>query len=185
VLFFSKMFRDLQPSMMGVTLSDYSGSLPRFGTMQNGVVYEHQMLERPTAVNDGSAWPTPQLRDWKTGSTPESGRIQRERKQGWSLNLNDAALWPTPAARDWRSGKASPETMECNSRPLNEQVTNWPTPRATMGHHTQPSANRKHETGGPPKRLEVEVGRITQGQLSADWVEMLQGYPPGWTRIED
>ncbi len=32
-------------------------------------------------------------------------------------------MFPTPSARDWKSGNASPETMEKNSRPLNEAVT--------------------------------------------------------------
>jgi hypothetical protein len=46
-------------------------------------------------------WPTPQERDYKTGSNPQDGRIQRKQEQGWSPNLNDAVkMWPTPAAQD-------------------------------------------------------------------------------------
>jgi hypothetical protein len=60
-------------------------------------------------------WPTPTVSgNWnRKGASAESG-------DGLRTAVN---LWATPAARDFRSGKASPETMDRNSRPLNEQVT--------------------------------------------------------------
>src|SRR5579884_393658 len=66
-------------------------------------------------------WPTPQSRDYRSGDSPDSPRMQRKMQQGWSVNLNDAVqMYPTPIARDWRSGKSSEETMQKNSRPLRE-----------------------------------------------------------------
>jgi len=44
------------------------------------------------------------------------------------------AGWASPASRDWRDGRASQDTMQHNSRPLNEQATmlaGWGTPSAT------------------------------------------------------
>lgn len=52
-------------------------------------------------------------------------------------NLEDVAmLFPlaTPTTRDWPDGKASEETMNANSRPLNEQAVmlmDWGTPQAS------------------------------------------------------
>lgn len=47
--------------------------------------------------------------------------------------LGLAEALATPSARDWKSGDASPETLERNARPLNEQAQHWPTPTAMVG----------------------------------------------------
>jgi hypothetical protein len=71
---------------------------------------------------------------WPTPNVPNGGRTTwHAEQQGNSyyhdgkkvqLGLEQAVrLWATPSARDWRSGHASQETLEGNSRPLNEQVT--------------------------------------------------------------
>lgn len=142
-------------------------------------------------------WPTPQTRDFRTGSAPDSPRMERKAEQGWSANLNDVVNWPTPAARDWRDGRASQDTMERNSRPLNETVmsaerqeqiewalgisekkeqpANWGTPRVSMCKGSGPSS---------AAAMKIE-GRVAEhngaSQLNPDWVETLMGFPPGWT----
>jgi hypothetical protein len=68
--------------------------------------------------------------------------------------VNQASAWPTPAARDVRSGLASQETMNRNSRPLNEVVTS--------GQPVQDSPN----TPGKPR-----------GSLNSQWVAQLMGWP--------
>jgi len=50
----------------------------------------------PAAVKH---WPTPQVRDYRSGDNPNSPRQSRKAEQGWSQNLNDAVkLWGTPTA---------------------------------------------------------------------------------------
>jgi hypothetical protein len=74
-------------------------------------------------------WPTPTANNYEC--EPEVFLPRREREKakgrngnGFGLTLGMAArLWPTPSARDWKSSNASPDTMERNSRPLNETVT--------------------------------------------------------------
>lgn len=66
--FFSKMYRVSQLSLMGVSLNNYSGRLPRLGIMRNGDIYPHTQLARPTCENGGSAsrggiWVTPTASD--------------------------------------------------------------------------------------------------------------------------
>ena len=59
-------------------------------------------------------WPTPRAEDSE----------QRGGHRGKPDTLTSAArLWPTPSARDWRSGKALQMTLDRNSRPLNEVMT--------------------------------------------------------------
>ncbi len=71
-------------------------------------------LNLRTAV---ARWPTPRATDGAKGGPNQRG------SKG-DLTLPSAVHhWPTPPARDWRSGKASQMTLDSNSRPLNEVVT--------------------------------------------------------------
>ncbi len=70
---------------------------------------------------------------WKVRVTPAGHSISALRAQArrTSASASTSSPWPTPAARDWRDGRASSETMERNSRPLNEtavMLAPWPTP---------------------------------------------------------
>ena len=46
----------------------------------------------------------------------------------------DVANWQSPQSRDYRSGLIEPETADkhLGSRPLNEQMMNWPTPMSAV-----------------------------------------------------
>lgn len=83
------------------------------------------------------------------------GELYERPMPGLLTSANDGFAWPTPTTRDWRDGRSSAETMERNSRPLNETVMeeerqrhiewalgiseesqppmNWPTPQAQDG----------------------------------------------------
>lgn len=65
---------------------------------------------------------------------------------GVQADLPQASPRATPAARDRRDGRASKETMDRNSRPLNEQVVGWTSPTA-----------QDHSRGGLPPR-ETDTG---------------------------
>ena len=63
--------------------------------------------------------------------------------------------------------------------------TTWPTPRASEYKDTGPvgSKSHKHMLGRNYLCAEVKDQDKPKGQLSADWVELLMGYPFGWTEI--
>lgn len=79
-----------------------------------------------------------------------------------------AEPWASPAARDWRDGRASQETMDRNSRPLNEQavmLTAWSTPNVPNGGRTlseEAVINRGQTENG--KR---QVGLENEAKLTA------------------
>ena len=62
-----------QPSL-GEDWGECSVTLPRAGTMRNGIVYQQDSCTAMSG-NDSFSWPTPLARDWKEGFSPKpSGR---------------------------------------------------------------------------------------------------------------
>lgn len=98
---------------------------------------------RRTSGKGYSGWPTPDANAGERfGQNPD--RINRQR----SFTINDAARttehltgWPTASARDWKDGRASQETMNRNSRPLNEQVVHGLTPDSSTAETAKPAAS--------------------------------------------
>ncbi len=83
------------------------------------------------AVHALKGWPTPCAQDGPKGGPAQGG----DRLPGAVAAILKG--WATPAARDWRNGKASEETMNRNSRPLNEQAVRL----CPNGTALQPSSN--------------------------------------------
>ena len=190
-------WRTSQLSLLA-TEQSYLARLPRWGMTRGGVLYQRRTPGPVTSANGGGAWPSPNIRDhhsqgagmnpkarsvalstrvekmganWPTPTGDDANNVTRQSGAFQSLTR---AVWATPAARDWRSGKASDETMERNSRPLNEQVEMmWPTPRA--GSDTMVGDTNHWKA---LQKTDLKDGR---NALNPDWVEALMGYPPGWT----
>lgn len=140
------------------------GRSPKGGMTETGVTPDGK--KRQVDLNyqvKASAKPTPRS---------EAGGPHR----GHPDSLQSAVSWPTPAARDFRNGQASEETMQRNSRPLNEVVTNWPTPWVSASNGP---SQAEIDADNPKHRLETAV----KGQLNPDWVTQLMGYPDGWLDI--
>ena len=158
-------------SLWDEDLSACSLTLPKWGSMRDGVLSELLTLERPTAANDAGLWPTPTVcgnynrkgasatsgdglatavKAWPTPTASlgtKGGRVtpRKGREGGTLIEAVSQRIYATPMARDWRSGKVSQATMERNSRPLSEQVG---------------------------------------GSLNPTWVEWLMGWPLGWTDLK-
>ena len=128
------------------------------------------------SVNLASAvtmWPTPDTMCWRDGT-----RTRKEANGRHAMSLHHAvAMWPTPKASDAIMGM----TARTSGRPL-EKSTHlqaqvyvreqlWTTPCA---------ADSQGTTGGGNHRsLRTDVG----GQLNPEWVELLMGFPAGWTDV--
>jgi site-specific DNA-cytosine methylase len=101
----------------------------------------------PASVEAAANWPTPDT----MGDRFVSPRADANGKHAMSLHHAVAESWATPKNSDHRSGKASPETLDKNSRPLQEQA--W-------------------EASDKPAAV---------GALNPAFSEFLMGVPPGWT----
>src|SRR6185312_2819934 len=157
--------------------------------------------ERHTSESELSLWPT------ATASASHQGQNEPDGRRGQTLiGAARGQAWPTPTCPN--GGRVIPatatfnETGTCAYMPdgkkvqvdLNHAVKNWATPAASwFERRGQTSAEtwdrrmQNREADGQARfadPLHVQVERTTQGQLNPDWVEMLMGYPVGWTHID-
>lgn len=107
---------------------------------------------------------TLQSRDYRSPESEDSLRSRRKAEEGWSSNLNDEVrAYPTLTSRDYRSGADLPSRHGAVSL---AKLLTYPTP----------TANRR-------SGLQSHGKNALLGQLSAEWCEMMMGFPPGWTDI--
>lgn len=98
------------------------------------------------------------------------------------INESECLLWHTSDCSDRRSPKSKQQGVNKSAITLVDQVKNWPTPAAR---DSKGSNSAKHlSTGHHINQLANKVKlNKTEGQLNADWVELLMGLPIGWTDI--
>lgn len=113
-------------------------------------VHQTERTEKllPAQAED-TKWPTPRTITGGAESAERKKELGRIDSGGGDLQAK-VRDWPTPTSRDWRSGQASPETMDRNSRPLNEAAeTTFPSglpapqistpgPECSQGDRTSP-----------------------------------------------
>jgi len=142
----------------------YTGSWPSEGIVLNGKLWEQPMWGHLTGGSDGGqsvTWPTPSTLSNLHHPDREVINNSTIDKNGtkWGASLIDSVM-----------------ALEKKK---------WPTPRATeyKGGRTREGIAK---TGRNPltNTLSDAVKVYEEGQLNADWVEWLMGYPTGWTNLE-
>lgn len=122
-------------------------------------------------------WPTP--RAGNPGSRPnrKGGKILSEEVK------KSMGMIPTPRAEDSQScgaHRGTPDTLTAFTKM-------WPTPTASMMTAAdQEQARFAGNKGGsrPSYQDAKAMGAGNCGQLNPDWVELLMGWPLGWTRTD-
>lgn len=133
-------------------------------------------------------WPTATASDANSsgaaGYSTESGRHSGTTLTEAVVRLPAASAWPTPSASSYGTNQGGSAGRVGPVRPsLETLVKQWPTP-----------TSRDWKDGANPSEAAPTNGLLgraaprdpttkTQGSLSPAWVEMLMGFPPGWTDI--
>ena len=173
-------------SLWDEDLSACSLTLPKWGSMRDGVLSERMTLERPTAANDAGLWPTPNV--------PNGGRS--------CAHVTD---W---RGADWRTAYHNGKKVQVG---LEHAAKHWPTPTASLGTKGGRVTPRKSREGwtlieavsqrayATPTARDWRSGKASQatmernsrplseqvgGSLNPTWVEWLMGWPLGWTDLK-
>ena len=174
--------------------------VPRTGGRGSGLlptpraIYgEHPgMTDRSHLTGAVRHWPTPDARDANAEGL-EAGK--RRLKRYSTMGLQTAVrLWPTPGTRDHHAQGAGMNT-KARSASLATVTEKFPNPMSgsyTEASHRQMSGGFREamaphlptSTANRRDGLESHGKNVVSGQLSADWVELLMGWPCGWTSLE-
>lgn len=155
----------------------YSETWTKWGIVLDGHAMELPMLERHINESECLLWHTSDCSDRRSPKSKQQG-----------VNNQVKAYWRTPQSHNGAQGPKSKMFYEkClktgqSAITLVDQVKNWPTPAAR---DSKGSNSAKHlPTGHHINQLANKVKlNKTEGQLNADWVELLMGLPIGWTDI--
>lgn len=188
-------WKTYQLSLLQDTSALYSETWPRAGMMSDGVVYQRLKWEHRISEIGYGLWvsiPTatmtvqsekvrnsnrlPQLAEIAANKEPRSTIIDRTR-----------TLWPTPRVavltgkakatktHGWDLPAAVKDSLEMSP------TVAWPTPISRDWRSGKASPATHNRNSRP---LSEQVGKIEAGgQLNPMWVELLMGWPKGWTSL--
>lgn len=167
--------QSLLPGFGGEDSELFCETWPKWGIVLDGHAMELPMLERHTNESECSLWPTASV----------CGDYNRKSASATSGDGLDTAVknWPTPTVADTFTGNLKSTQQKPGSmHSVNlSQAVNWPTP-TQRDWRGGCSANVRKD-GRKRNSLDFVVYEKQQGQLNADWVELLMGLPIGWTDI--
>lgn len=160
----------------------YLERFPRSGMMRNGRLYQRPRLVPRTLEKDSSLWPTPRTRDSAEAGTGngvlnEKGRVVRASGHDYGLALCSAVkMWPTPHATCSTGAGSQGRSGGLKIQTAVKEKEMFPTPNTV-------DAKGGNRRGPGQAQLCHQVAPEPGKQLSADWVSLLMGFPPGWTDL--
>jgi hypothetical protein len=120
-------------------------------------------------------WPTPTKADGERGSLAYQGNHN-------PTLLGAAKMFPTPLPSDVDGGRTTKGKDRPNETGLRRAV--WPTPGARLGDQRGAQAKRYHNPERSNDLDDAVAATGTTGQLNADWVSILMGFPADWTVVD-
>jgi hypothetical protein len=111
-------------------------------------------------------WPTPTSRDHKDGSYCPNVPVN---------SLLGRAVWPTPTVDDANNVTRASGQYQSLTRAI------WATPTGTV---VEPKSSVKKLFGRTPSDPQVGLADQVGGQLNADWVSILMGFPADWSVVD-
>ena len=153
-------------------------TLPRWGSLHDGELWERATLALPTSGNASGFCPTPRASE----AGPDFAKLSRS-KTGISLQTA-VAMWPTPRVANpgsrpnGKGGKILAEEVAI-AEGLRERGQTFATPKSRDWKGQ--SQRGIHAPGDALPNMDRGDGKPVGGQLNQTWVEWLMGWPLGWT----
>ena len=195
-------------------LRESSVTLPKWGSMRDGVLWERTTLALPTSGSGAGLWRTPTVGMLNADRAKDPEYTARKEAKGQTITLADQVknprMFPTPTASlGTKGGRVTPRKSR-EGGTLIEAVSAramWPTPKAndvekrgdfdvTNPRNGLPAAVKRFAT---PQARDHRTGQLERyenpdrtknlndqigGQLNPTWVEWLMGWPLGWTDLK-
>lgn len=177
-----------------------SQTLPRWGMTRRGALFRLPTPEGLRSEKESGFWPTPRSSDgngaaihgdggldlrtaagmWPTSrANKQSGRDRED----FSPSLHNAVrMWPTVRASDGEKGGPNQRGNKGDAM-LPAAIHSWETPTA-RDYRTGDKPEHRRARNVTQKHTPMLNDQAAPGlQLNPDWVELLMGWPPGWTHL--
>jgi hypothetical protein len=194
--------------MLDGTSERFSETWPRAGMTRNGTAYRQVPSVPLTAGTDSGWWPTPRFEPgnfsrvngkiyetslqsmarrgllWPTPTAEAAKNVPYQKGSGairYPMLLgavSPSRMWPTPSATDGMGGRMHAVDAHLRRKVqigLNYAAKMWPT--VTVQDASNNAGSSQFDRNSLP--LNAAVG----GSLNPTWVELLMGFPPGWTDL--
>jgi len=152
----------------------FSGRFTRAGMMLSGIVYQRKPLAPITGGIESLSSPGPNTEGMWPTPCADGDRTTMFKQGGMPLGVA-VRMWPTPTVKgNYNKKGLSPKSGDG----LATAVKKFPTPRSS------PIMAARCRKPRGKYNLEEEVGPMKAGwALSPDWVELLMGFPKGYTDV--
>ena len=151
----------------------YLRTLPFWGLMLNGVVYQRRNAKRIINGIASGLLPTPSANNYGTNQGGAAGRTGKVRPSLDTMARKN--LWPTIKATDADRGGRG-DLIQAVRGNENKHFKTWPTPRV---HDSKKMSPTEMDRKSP-----CLAALQSPGQLNPTWVEWLMGWPIGWTDLK-
>lgn len=172
-----KMSQGYSQSTLDGISEEYSGNLPRMGTMSSGKLYPAKKWVESTAEKESLLLPTPTVTDATAGQI-----IGKNDTFKMTKNAKSAGTNPSSGELCGKMRKHS-QTGSNGSLGLGRYVQMLPTPKAQDGIHP----GVKNCKPGQTMHLSAAVmgDGLLKKKLSVNFVEKIMGFPIDWTSLCD
>ena len=171
-------WKTAQLSLLG-GLEEFSETWPRWGLMRAGECWERQTLVPRTSESASGLWQTPVADD-------AANRANGKWNSRGEPKLSAQVMWPTvTVCGNYNRKGASATSGDGLATAVMKRM--YPTATATAYKGWSPNHNRADTDDRLDYTVEREAFRPGQQtppmRLNPDWVELLMGWPKGWTRL--
>lgn len=126
------------------------------------------------------------LEPWPTSGIMRNGVCEARLQSEPPTDESESGLWPTPdkncgtrgGTKNWTGKRPSGAYQQ---KSLNDAAKMWPTPQAHDAAPGNPKRVGRYGTKHGCRNPNDEAVNKAGGQLNPTWVELLMGWPPGWT----
>lgn len=150
---------------------------PKWAMMLSGCLYALPILARPTSAKDGSVWPTA-MANTNQASEREIDEMNPRARLVTEVMVQER--WGTPRANDSKKGaNHTPNKRNGLVSQVKLSESTWLTPTASDNDTHKNDTIRFQSLGAQVHRIDEKEN------LNPDWVELLMGFPIGWTDIRN
>ena len=184
-------------------LPESSVTLPKWGMMQNGVLWERTMLPPLTSGTGFGLWHTPRVLEIDESYEQYQERMKKhpnpknntkKKASNLTMQVKNPQLWPTPRVggeegyETVKERKGHSAAVQHNLLAAVQHSQMWPTPtrRDYKGINAPEGLTRKDGKSRMdqlPNAVAYNIQEKDTGQLNPTWVEWLMGWPTEWTDL--